>query len=81
LVLVVRGTDERKAALVFAVCIALLHIVTGTPVVAALIAGSVAALAVWLLCWVDGRFHSLATIPLWFIASVGLWIMFDLAVP
>jgi hypothetical protein len=78
---VVRGTDDRKAALVFAACIAGVHIATGTPVVNALVAGAIAAIAIWLLCWVDGRFHSLATIPLWFMASIGLWFMFDLAVP
>ena len=33
--------------------------------------GAIAGTVLWLLVWVDERFHSLISIPLWFVASMG----------
>lgn len=68
----VQRTSVSKAAIVLGGCVAGFKLVFTQNVPAAIISGLVTALAAAGLVWVDRRFHSLASIPVWFVLS---WIL------
>ena len=74
-----RTFTAPTAALLLACVVAALRVAAGGSPVAALISGAIAGAAVWLLTWLDDRFHSLATIPIWLVSSALVLVILVLA--
>ena len=68
----VQHTPLLKAALTLAIGLAALKLALGRPLPVALAGGAVAGVAAAGLVWVDRRFHSLASIPVWLVLSLVL---------
>jgi hypothetical protein len=64
-----RTLTALVAAISLAAVVAAFRVATGAPLTAAMIAGVIAGAAGWSLAWLDDRFHSFATIPIWFVSS------------
>jgi hypothetical protein len=67
------GLEPLKAAAAYGLALAAIAFLTGHSLLQSTIQGGLAALALWLLIWVEHRFHAMATLPLWLIASLVLF--------
>ncbi len=62
-----------RAALGYGMALVALALVAGGSLPESVLRGALAGAALWLLVWVDETFHSWATLPLWFVATVVLF--------
>jgi hypothetical protein len=63
------GVPVWKPLVGYGLAVFVLYLLFKQELQAALFAGFMAATLAALLLWVEDRFHSLATIPIWFVAS------------
>lgn len=68
----VQHTPVSKAATVLGAAVAAMKLLVTHNLPAALVSGVVAGFAASALVWVDRRFHSLASIPVWLVLS---WLL------
>jgi hypothetical protein len=69
----VQHVSPSKVAMGYGSALGALSLVSGASLSAAALRGGLAGAALWLLVWVDQTFHSWASLPLWFVATVVLF--------
>jgi hypothetical protein len=65
--------SRAQAALGYGIALGALALITGGALPESVVRCALGAAALWLLGWVNETFHSWATLPLWFIATVILF--------